>query len=129
MTRTSINQGILQCTGEVSNAVANDAGTWSLGLLQMDFFYRKKPWYAGQFVRKVVPKIHLSEKQALFISVMLNTQKNKLLSVLVRDVDKTFLDSKIWLPAKGETIDFDVMEEFITAVQKITIKDLATYYC
>lgn len=127
VTRTSLNQGILQCTGEVSNAVANDAGTWSLGLLQMDFFYRKKPWYAGQFVRKIVSKIPLSEKQALFITVMLNTQKNKLLSVLVRDVDKAFLGSKIWLPAKGETIDFDVMEDFITAVQKITIKDLVAY--
>ena len=127
VTRTSLNQGILQCTGEVVNATANNAGTWSLGLLQMDFFYRKNPWYAGQFVRKIESKIPLSEKQALFMTVVLNTQKSKLLSVLVRDVDKTFLNSKIWLPANGEEIDFKIMEDFITAIQKLTIKDLVTY--
>lgn len=52
VTRTSQNQGILQSTGFVNQENVNDAGVWSLGLLQMDFFYRNKPWYAGQFVRK-----------------------------------------------------------------------------
>lgn len=52
ITRTSLNQGILQTTGFVNDENINNAGTWSLGLLQMDFFYRNKPWYAGQFVMK-----------------------------------------------------------------------------
>ena len=54
VTRTSQNQGILQTTGFVNKENINPAGTWSLGLLQMDFFYREKPWYAGQFVRKII---------------------------------------------------------------------------
>ena len=43
VTRTSQNQGILQTTGFVNQENINLAGTWSLGLLQMDFFYREKP--------------------------------------------------------------------------------------
>lgn len=55
ITRTSQNQGILRNTGFVNKKNVNPAGTWSLGLLQMDFFYREKPWYAGQFIiRKTI---------------------------------------------------------------------------
>ena len=70
VTRTSQNQGILQETGFVNEENINPAGTWSLGLLQMDFFYREKPWYAGQFVRKIVPKIELNKisKPKLFLA-------------------------------------------------------------
>ena len=94
ITRTSLNQGILQTTGFVNEENINPAGTWSLGLLQMDFFYRKKPWYAGQFVRKITPKIAITESSILFFSTLLNKQKPRLLSVLVRDVDKVFISQK-----------------------------------
>ena len=91
VTRTSLNQGILKSTGFVNRENINPAGTWSLGLLQMDFFYRRKPWYAGQFVRKIIPKIEIKGSAVLFFSTLLNKQKPKLLSVLVRDVDKVFV--------------------------------------
>ena len=42
VTRTSTNQGILKRTGFVNKENINEAGVWSLGLLQMDFFYRRK---------------------------------------------------------------------------------------
>ena len=61
ITRTSLNQCVLQTTGFVNDDNINNAGTWSLGLLQMDFFYRKKPWDAGQVVRKIVPKIEIPQ--------------------------------------------------------------------
>lgn len=42
----------------------------------MDFFYREKPWYAGQFVRKITPKFeHLTKGTILFMSTVLNKQK------------------------------------------------------
>lgn len=100
VTRTSQNQGILQTTGFVNQENINLAGTWSLGLLQMDFFYREKPWYAGQFIRKIIPKIKLEKSAILFFTVLLNKQKKNLLSGLVRDVDYIFLNSKIQLPIK-----------------------------
>ena len=100
VTRTSYNQGILQTTGYVNQENINPAGIWSLGLLQMDFFYRNKPWYAGQFVRKIIPKIDIPEKAKLFFQTILNRQKPVLLQVLVRNVDKTFRNIEVQLPEK-----------------------------
>lgn len=117
ITRTSFNQGILQTTGFVNTENINPAGSWSLGLLQMDFFYRRKPWYAGQFVRKILPKFRISENAVLFFTTMLNKLKKQLLAVLVRDVDKTFLNSIIQLPIKNGEIDFDFIESFVAELE------------
>ncbi|ENY70269.1 Type II restriction modification system specificity subunit [Mycoplasmopsis bovigenitalium 51080] len=127
VTRTSFNQGVLRKTGYVNKNNINKQGTWSLGLLQMDFFYRKNPWYAGQFVRKITPKMSLNYSLKLFFTAVLNKQKQKLMSVLVRDVDSTFLNGAIQLPTKDGKIDFEYIELFITAVQKQVIKDVVIY--
>ncbi len=128
VTRTSINQGILQSTGFVNKENINPAGTWSLGLLSMDFFYRKKPWYAGQFVRKIIPLIDIPPKAVLFFSTILNNQKTALLSVLVRNVDSTFKKLKVKLPitSTGE-IDFDFMEAFISDLEAERLSALSAF--
>ena len=125
ITRTSLNQGILRETGFVNSENINESGCWSLGLLQMDFFYRKKHWYAGQFVRKVIPKFQLTENIILYFSTLLNKQKSKLLPVLIRNIDTTFLSLLIQLPitSTGE-IDFAFMENFINALEDECICEL-----
>jgi hypothetical protein len=128
ITRTSYNQGILQTTGFVNEENINPAGNWSLGLLQMDFFYRKKPWYAGQFIRKVTPKFELSDSAILFFTTLLNKLKPNLLSVLVRDVDKTFLNSTIKLPITTDgKIDFTFIAEFVAELEAQRVAELETY--
>lgn len=128
VTRTSLNQGVLQETGFVNLENINSAGTWSLGLLQMDFFYRQKPWYAGQFVRKIIPKIELTEKSILFFTALLNKLKKRLLSVLVRDVDNIFLTSAISLPIKNNDIDFSFIDKFIAELEAyLSITGLKDY--
>ena len=128
VTRTSQNQGILQKTNFVNQQNINSAGNWSLGLLQMDFFYRHSPWYAGQFIRKITSKIELERSAILYFTVMLNKQKRNLLSVLVRDVDSKFLNSKFKLPINDNNkIDFTFLETFILAIQKLVIKDVVHY--
>ncbi len=94
----------------------------------MDFFYRRKPWYAGQFVRKVVPKFEVNENVVPFFSTLLNRLKPVLLPVLVRNVDTTFLNTNILLPVttNGE-IDFDFMETFILELEKERIHKLEAY--
>jgi Type I restriction modification DNA specificity domain len=116
VTRTSQNQGILRKTGFVNQENINSSSIWSLGLLQMDFFYRQKPWYAGQFVRKIVPKIELSKSAILYFTVLFNKQKESLLSGLVRDVDNAFLSAKVSLPTKNSQIALDFIEEFISTL-------------
>lgn len=127
VTRTSQNQGVLQPTGFVNADNINPAGTWSLGLLQMDFFYRKKPWYAGQFVRKIVPKFELSNQSIQYFTVLLNSMKRRLLSVLVRDVDKIFLNMKIYLPTKHSKVCFEYIDSFIDVFNHERIDTLDSY--
>lgn len=128
VTRTSYNQGILQTTGYVNQENINPAGIWSLGLLQMDFFYRNKPWYAGQFVRKVIPKIDIPEKAKLFFQTILNMQKPVLLQVLVRNVDETFRNIEVQLPekSKGE-IDFEFIDNFVRELERARLRELEAY--
>ncbi|MDR2205604.1 MAG: restriction endonuclease subunit S [Flavobacteriaceae bacterium] len=127
VTRTSQNQGILQATGFVNEENINSAETWSLGLLQMDFFYRRKPWYAGQFVRKIIPKIKLSKSAVQYFTVLLNKQKNILLQGLVRDVDNAFLTAKITLPTINEKIAFSYIEEFFATLDAERLATLDAY--
>jgi len=127
VTRTSLNQGVLKKTGFINKENINEKGVWSLGLLQMDFFYRKKSWYAGQFVRKIVPKVEIKNGAILFFSTILNMQKSRLLSVLVRDVDETFLNTSIQLPTKDGKIDFDFMDAYISEQEGGLIGELPAY--
>jgi len=91
----------------------------------MDFFYRQNPWYAGQFVRKVIPKIEISLLTIPFFTSALNKLKPLLLSVLVRNVDKTFLNSELTLPVtKQGDIDFDFMERFVAELETERIDKL-----
>lgn len=93
----------------------------------MDFFYRKKRWYAGQFVRKIVPKIELTPKVVPFFTAVLNRQKPILLSVLVRHIDDTFRNLNIKLPVKDGKIDFDFMESFIAELEAERVAELSAY--
>ncbi|GAA7310314.1 hypothetical protein HpBGD107_08000 [Helicobacter pylori] len=138
ITRTSQNQGVLQTTGFVNAENLNPPFTWSLGLLQMDFFYRKKSWYAGQFMRKITPKTEIENKINLhvahYFTTLLNSLKRPLLSVLVRDIDKTFRDQKIQLPLKPtanaqtlDGIDFNFMEKFIAELEQCRLAELEAY--
>lgn len=127
VTRTSNNQGVLRTTGFINKDNINEAGVWSLGLLRMDFFYRKKRWYAGQFVRKIVPKIELTPKVVPFFTAVLNRQKPILLSVLVRHIDDTFRNLNIKLPVRDGKIDFDFMESFIAELEAERVAELEAY--
>lgn len=128
VTRTSFNQGVLRSTGFVNIENINPAGTWSLGLLQMDFFYRKKPWYAGQFMRKITPKIKVPNGAVLFLTTILNRQKSILLSVLVRDVDRTFKNIMVKIPITNTgAIDFTFMESFVGELEAERVTELSAY--
>jgi hypothetical protein len=127
VTRTSQNQGILQTTGFVNKDNLNEAGNWSLGLLQMDFFYRERPWYAGQFVRKINSKTKQTKASILFFSVILNQQKQQLLSGLVRDVDAKFTNAIVSLPTRNGAIDYDFMESFVSELEAARLAELEAY--
>ena len=125
ITRTSLNQGVLRRTGYVNKENINPAGTWSLGLLQMDFFYRNRPWYAGQFVRKIVPKIAIPDNTILFFQTLLNKQKKVLLQVLVRYVDDKFRNTTVFLPqTEDKEIDYAFIGNFVRKLEESHLGEL-----
>lgn len=114
ITRTSFNFGISDVTGKIDNIDVQRSNVFSLGLLNMDFFFQSKPWYAGQFVRAIVPKFEMNNNLAIYFQTVFNKRKHVYTQVLVRNFDKTFLNDIIVLPAiDKDTPNFDYMEKAI----------------
>ncbi|PAB52517.1 restriction endonuclease subunit M [Lactobacillus johnsonii] len=129
VTRTSLNNGVESITDKVPNRIPNEPHTFSLGLLQMTFFYRERPWYAGQFIRKITPKFKNSDLVNLYMLTCLRKISRILLGVLVRDVDNTFNNISIKLPIDTKTneLDFKYMEDRVKALEQDRVKALANY--
>lgn len=129
ITRTSTNRGICEKTGYISDKGLNERGTFSLGLLQMTFFYRERKWYAGQFMRKIKSKYELNQYTGLYFETILSGLSPYLLSGLVRDVDEAFLSSTIILPVdKQENINFEWIECFVKQQKKELLNQIVTTY-
>lgn len=128
-TRTTTDRGICEETGFIDSIGLNEAGTYSLGLLSMVFYYRENAWYAGQFMRKISCKHELDKWSAIYFETVLNGLSEKLLSGLVRDVDTTFLESEIELPSKNGKIDFEWISEYVKNREKQVYSNLINEFC
>lgn len=119
ITRTSLNRGIHSTVNRISNSQLLSSNTFSLGLLQMDFFYRENQWYAGQFVRQVVPKFEINQKLGLYFETIFNCFKKDLLRYLVKDIDNVFLSKDIELPVTIDgSPDWQKMESVVDTVEQ-----------
>ena len=129
ITRTTVNRGICEYTGYISDKGLNEASTISLGLLSMKFYYRENEWYAGQFMRKIKCNYSLNKYTGIYMETILNGLSKKLLAGLVRDVDEEFMNSTINLPVDSEgQIDFKRIEEYVKQIEKNTIIDIYKKY-
>ncbi len=118
ITRTAENNGISGRTGFIDEVSLNESKTFSLGLLQMDFFYQTEKWYSGQFVRKIIPKFEIDTDIALYFLAYFKHVKKVLLKDLVRDVNETFSNLEIKLPCKSDkAIDYNYMRNYIQNIQ------------
>lgn len=118
ITRTSMDNGVHSKTGIIPSATLQPEGVFSLGLLGMDFFYRDREWYAGQFVRGIKPKEKLSRLSMTYLETILNKVSPELLGVLVRDVDSVFESKMVRLPSDdGENPSFEYMDKYIANIK------------
>ena len=128
ITRTAENNGISGRTGFIDIVSLNGEKTFSLGLLQMDFFYQNEKWYSGQLVRKVTPKFEIDTEIALYFLAYFKHVKKVLLKDLVRDVNSTFNNLEIQLPCKmDKSIDYAYMREYIQAIEVKYSKSINLY--
>lgn len=129
ITRTATNRGICEITGFISDKGLNEPCTFSLGLLQMTFFYREREWYAGQFMRKIKAKFELNQYTGLYFETILSGLSPYLLSGLVRDVDEAFLSSTIILPVDEQgNIDLAWIEQFVKKQKKNLLDKIVSIY-
>ena len=129
ITRTTVNRGICEETGYLGERGLCEAGTFSLGLMSKNFFYREKKWYAGQFVRMIKCKYKIDNYIGIYLENELNTLSKALNSKLVRNVDRAFLDSELDLPIdnNGE-IDFEAISKYVEITQSRFLQNLINSY-
>lgn len=119
VTRTSKNNGIEGKTARINNVKPNEAGTFSLGLLQMTFFYRERPWYGGQFVKKITPKFKITNDIGIYFMTIFNKISPYWVGMLTRHVNSEFLSTAIELPVDdNQKIDWQYMTNNIENIKK-----------
>lgn len=122
ITRTAQNNGVESYTDFVDNDHLQPAGTFSLGLMQMSLFYQSKPWYNGQFVRKITPIKNYNSKELMFLQTHLQKLTNLFDPQAIRKVDDVFNKASFTLPVTSSgTPDWQFMEDYITAIEKLKV--------
>ena len=126
--RTSLNNGIKGYLNE-SEEFLNDENTISFGQDTATMFYQSKPYFTGDKIKIVKYKNGLFNKiNALyFLTVMNKSFVNFSWGSSSFNVD-IIKDQTIMLPVTSDgSPDYAFMEAFISAVQKLVIKDVVLY--
>ncbi|MCQ2340409.1 MAG: restriction endonuclease subunit S [Paludibacteraceae bacterium] len=125
-TRTVKNNGFLGYVKYLDEAHKIDGKVLAVGMLGMQFFYVDHDYYSGQFTKSIRPKdFELDEVLALWFISWFNQSSNYYKSLLVRDFEKAFNNTKITLPIDADgKIDFALMRMYISAIKKIVIQEV-----
>lgn len=128
-TRTENNNGILGYVKYLDEEHKLPGGSLAVGMISMRFHYMSHDFYAGQFTKTLVPKFgHMNDVVAQYFIALLNKHSAYYQSYLVREFSRRVADTVLALPITptGEP-DFDFMERYIRAVEKLTIAGVVQY--
>lgn len=127
-TRTVFNNGILGYVNYLDEEHKIKGNCLAVGMIGMQFFYIEKDFYAGQFTKRAVPKsFTLNHNLATYFISILNKNEQKYKNVLVRDFERVFNETKIYLPSRDGKIDFEFMENFMIELESKQISKINTY--
>ncbi|WP_285658635.1 restriction endonuclease subunit S [Helicobacter bizzozeronii] len=122
-TRTCLNNGIAGWVEYLDEEHKIKGNCLAVGMIGMQFFYMEQDFYAGQFTKSLHPKFEgFNRHIALFMLTCLNKFQKILQGILVRDFEKTLNPLKIVLPLQDGTIAFELIENFIRALEKQQIE-------
>ena len=106
---------------------ANDKNTLSFAQDTFSVFYQKEKYFTGNKVKVLKPKFtNKSEQVMQFLTASFQKSLNTSTWGLGSTIE-TIAQTKIKLPIKNKQIDFEFMESFIAAIQKLVIKDVILY--
>ncbi|HEP1782674.1 TPA: restriction endonuclease subunit S, partial [Streptococcus suis] len=127
-TRTVLNNGVSGYVEYLDDEHKIKGNSIAVGMLGMQFFYMERDFYAGQFTKTVFPKFsYFNKKVALYFISLLNKNQKVFQSVLVRDFEKTFNETKLRLPFLNGKIYFSYMEKYIEELEAERIEELEAY--
>ena len=125
--RTSLNNGTKGYLNE-NEEYLNSGNTISFGQDTATIFYQKEPYFTGDKIKIVKAKDDsFNAKNALYFL----TSMNKSFQVYSWGSSSFNVDilskEKMILPTKNNSPDYSLMETFISAIQKLVIKDVVLY--
>lgn len=125
--RTSLNNGIRDFLDE-DERFLNSAGTISFGQDTATIFYQEKPYFTGDKIKILRFKImNLNEKIANFMLTLMRKSFSHFQWGQSSFNENVLKNVVIKLPVTSDAPDFAFMESFITAQQKLAIRDVVLW--
>ena len=125
--RTSLNNGVRGYINE-DEQYLNDGNTISFGQDTATMFYQEKPYFTGDKIKILKSKENKFNKQnaQFFITSMSKSFSSFTWGSSSFNVN-IIENQQIQLPIKEDKPDYKSMETFISAIQKLVIKDVVLY--
>lgn len=125
--RTSLNNGVRGYINE-DEQYLNDGNTISFGQDTATMFYQEKPYFTGDKIKILKSKDNKFNKQnaQFFITSMSKSFSSFTWGSSSFNVN-IIENQQIQLPIKEDKLDYKSMETFISAIQKLVIKDVVLY--
>ena len=125
--RTALNNGVRGYIDE-DEQFLNQGNTISFGQDTATMFYQEKPYFTGDKIKIVKSKVDKFNKQnaQFFITTMTNSFSSFGWGSSSFSVE-IIKNQNISLPIQNGQPDYAIMETFISAIQKLVIKDVVLY--
>ena len=125
--RTSLNNGIRGFINE-DEEYLNDGNTISFGQDTATMFYQEQPYFTGDKIKIVKCKDEKFNKlnAQFFIATMTKSFSSFSWGSSSYNI-KIIGNQQIQLPIHNNKPNYEIMETFITAIQKLVIKDVVLY--
>ena len=125
--RTSLNNGIRGFINE-DEQYLNDGNTISFGQDTATMFYQEQPYFTGDKIKIVKSKDKKFNKlnAQFFIATMTKSFSSFSWGSSSYNI-KIIGNQQIQLPIHNNKPNYEIMETFITAIQKLVIKDVVLY--
>lgn len=125
--RTSSNNGQKGFLDE-NESFLNAGNTISFGQDTATIFYQEKPYFTGDKIKVLVPKVYkFNKKNAQFFLASMNIAFSKFSWGSSRFNVDVLKEQVIMLPTKCDSIDFEFMESFIEELEAERIEELEAY--
>lgn len=128
-TRTENNNGILGYVDYLDNKHKIQGNSLAVGMISMKFHYMEHDFYAGQFTKALIPKFdEFNETLASYFITLLNKHTPIYQAELVRYFANLVKETSVKLPVHPDgSPDFEYIEKYIRAVEKLTIKGVVEW--